>query len=666
MWPGGSFSYNSHNTILIKTYFCYQEGIVLHIVALLLSLFAGIFSLLQGGFVVLLGGLGGGLGKAVGDAAMEKGAYMVGGAGLLIVMASFTGIAGGILATMKKKAGLVFLVISAIITTLAAAGGFKDGYVYGIMYGSAAICSFISFHGKPISKNSFGINEKNEKSPESSDQHSTQKKLSTETKNDVHLQRFCTNCGKDLEGFGDALKFCPFCGTGIVSTPKADNETRQEEKESASLDGEAKSELARDVTGLQSSGESFGSDEKVASSESQKAPQPGIEQAEESKQLINIPSKIIHTDKRKNPIFENIPYIFAVMVIVITIILRFVDFPIEFSRKHDPEPMDVIQFNAGYTQVKGLRPVGLLNAVNWVRSFPLPKNSLGFSRLDEFAYNNVLNSDSKRNSLGWNVTRLNGIIQKGENYSAVLLGNDVNNTTNFFWSNVFVVSRDGEVFAVRPDSTNDRKIFYSISAFPDQLFSNRVIPGSKAFEMEVSKFLAPDKPLDDVDADIDFDLVGTGLDFPVDKSDQAIFNLVSAIGWTPTEIKAKFGLPEEVIGVKKGTSGYGFEYKRISFLFVNRGGGRLTGKIEIKDSMLAIGGVRIGDDIDRALPKLRNTYYSVSEGKDINGNLYLILCKDRALNPQDGKESCRIAINIDERKRIEQIIINPENYFLNW
>jgi len=81
---------------------------------------------------------------------------------------------------------------------------------------------------------------------------------------------------------------------------------------------------------------------------------------------------------------------------------------------------------------------------------------------------------------------------------------------------------------------------------------------------------------------------------------------------------------------------------------------------------LAIGGVRIGDDIDRALPKLRNTYYSVSEGKDINGNLYLILCKDRALNPQDGKESCRIAINIDERKRIKQIIINPENYFLNW
>lgn len=120
----------------------------MNILAFLLSFFAGAISFLHGGYVVLLGFLAGDFGKTVGDGEITDVALTAGAAGALIVLASFTGLIGGVLAAFKRKAGLILLAISAIIAALSIGYGFKDGYIYGILYGLAAIFSYASISKK--------------------------------------------------------------------------------------------------------------------------------------------------------------------------------------------------------------------------------------------------------------------------------------------------------------------------------------------------------------------------------------------------------------------------------------------------------------------------------------------------------------------------------------
>ena len=113
----------------------------MHIVSFIFSLAAAVLSFLQGGCGSCAGVVGSELSKEMGEHGNIEELSMFAVAGMLVVIASFIGITGGILAMQKKKSAFVTLIVSAVICVLAYAGGFTDAIIYGIMYLIAAICS---------------------------------------------------------------------------------------------------------------------------------------------------------------------------------------------------------------------------------------------------------------------------------------------------------------------------------------------------------------------------------------------------------------------------------------------------------------------------------------------------------------------------------------------
>ena len=118
----------------------------MNILAFLIALFSSLLSFLQGGCATVLSGIGGSLSSEYGSRGDREFFAAAGGASFLVFLASFVGLTGGILATLKKKSAFIVLLVSAGMCGLAFAvskGSFADAGLYGILYLASAICAKI-------------------------------------------------------------------------------------------------------------------------------------------------------------------------------------------------------------------------------------------------------------------------------------------------------------------------------------------------------------------------------------------------------------------------------------------------------------------------------------------------------------------------------------------
>ena len=113
----------------------------MNIIAFVLSLFSALISFLQGGCGTVISGMGGSLSEHLGDYGASRKFAVMGGSGLLVMLASILGVIGGSLALARKKSGSIFLFICAGMCGIAFAGGFKDAAVYAVIYAVAAFCA---------------------------------------------------------------------------------------------------------------------------------------------------------------------------------------------------------------------------------------------------------------------------------------------------------------------------------------------------------------------------------------------------------------------------------------------------------------------------------------------------------------------------------------------
>ena len=116
------------------------------IIAFILSLFSALLSFLQGGCGGCAGSIGSHLSENLGYHRESSEMSVLAGAGFFVVIASFIGIAGSILAIQRKKSAFITLLVSSVMCGLAFLGGFKDAIFYGIMYLVAAICAKVGYN----------------------------------------------------------------------------------------------------------------------------------------------------------------------------------------------------------------------------------------------------------------------------------------------------------------------------------------------------------------------------------------------------------------------------------------------------------------------------------------------------------------------------------------
>ena len=114
----------------------------MNIAAFIISLLAGLISFIQGGCGTTLSGLGGRLADTIGDSRSSRDFATLGGAGLLVMLASLIGIIGGSMALGRKKSAYGWLTISAVLCFISSGMGFRDAVIYGILYFIAAICAY--------------------------------------------------------------------------------------------------------------------------------------------------------------------------------------------------------------------------------------------------------------------------------------------------------------------------------------------------------------------------------------------------------------------------------------------------------------------------------------------------------------------------------------------
>ncbi len=121
----------------------------MNILAFLIALFSAILSFLQGGCGTVLSGLGHGLSSEYGSRGDTEIFAALGAASFLVVLASFVGLTGGILAIQRKRSAFTVLLVSAGMCGLAFAmsgGNFADGGVWGVLYLASAICARVGYN----------------------------------------------------------------------------------------------------------------------------------------------------------------------------------------------------------------------------------------------------------------------------------------------------------------------------------------------------------------------------------------------------------------------------------------------------------------------------------------------------------------------------------------
>lgn len=121
----------------------------MNILAFLIALFSAILSFLQGGCGTVLSGLGHGLSSEYGSRGDTELFAALGAASFLVVLASFVGLTGGILAIQRKRSAFTVLLVSAGMCGLAFAmsgGSFADGGVWGVLYLASAICARVGYN----------------------------------------------------------------------------------------------------------------------------------------------------------------------------------------------------------------------------------------------------------------------------------------------------------------------------------------------------------------------------------------------------------------------------------------------------------------------------------------------------------------------------------------
>lgn len=302
----------------------------MHIAALVISLFAGIFSFFQGGLLTIVGGLGGGLGEYGGDTAFAEEAYMAGGAGMIVVFAAITGIVAGILAGMKKRYAWKVLVAASIMCILAGFGVFSDAFIYAILYGIAAFCSYKSINpeflkGKNLKDVQEGMSTLCSKAQQIPDvlnkRRTTPPSVPSAASSNpntitqgTHIQpKFCPQCGTKLQS---GFAFCPNCGqkleisSNLVPVEK-NEESTQKSEESAEIpeipEGLPKKE--RECTEIS---------EKVPKKDAQsiQSPQSLVQNVKVSEELLNTKS-FFSTNHRK---------IYMIVGVFISILLFFLIF----------------------------------------------------------------------------------------------------------------------------------------------------------------------------------------------------------------------------------------------------------------------------------------------------------------------------------------------------
>ena len=121
----------------------------MNILAFLIALFSAMLSFLQGGCGTVLSGIGHGLSSGYGSRGDTKMFAALGGASFLIVLASFVGLTGGILAIQRKRSAFTVLLVSSGMCGLSFAmsrGNFADAGVWGVLYLVSAICAKVGYN----------------------------------------------------------------------------------------------------------------------------------------------------------------------------------------------------------------------------------------------------------------------------------------------------------------------------------------------------------------------------------------------------------------------------------------------------------------------------------------------------------------------------------------
>lgn len=121
----------------------------MNILAFVIALFSAVVSFLQGGCGTVLSGLGHGLSSEYGSRGDTELFAALGGASLLIVLGSFVGLTGGILAIQRKRSAFTVLLVSAGMCGLAfvmSGGNFAAGGVWGVLYLASAICAKVGYN----------------------------------------------------------------------------------------------------------------------------------------------------------------------------------------------------------------------------------------------------------------------------------------------------------------------------------------------------------------------------------------------------------------------------------------------------------------------------------------------------------------------------------------